>query len=177
MTTGVVAIDVGTVNFAIAWLRDDGRGRPEVGYMSVCDLTGRGANGCFRNLISHLRSIEWIFVEHRPHIIIEKQMQSKHRTNVKALKMSQHVLAFFLNRHPDLVVREYPSTQKSRYIGHGLTYTQRKREAVRVVSEWLADDPVGLDWFQALPKKDDVADCILMSRCWWSSDPGSRCSA
>lgn len=169
---GVVAIDIGTVNFALAWIKDNG----EVGFMDICDLTGKGANGSFRNLITYLRSLDWIFINHKPDIIIEKQMQSKHRTNIKALKMSQHVLAFFLNCHPGLTVREFASTQKSRFIGQGLTYSGRKKAAVVETIRWLETDPVSLDWFMSLSKKDDVADCILMCRCWLD-DREARCSA
>lgn len=174
MSRDVVAFDIGTRNFAMAWLQlQDGAKGPVVRHMSLVDLAGaaggrpRESWALYRELIRHLESFDTIFLGHRPVILIEQQMATKHRSNIQALRLSQHVLAFFLHRHPALRVIEYSPRHKTRSVSTGsdavrMSYRERKQWAVGQCTTFMQDDPVATDWFTSFPKKDDVADCILM---------------
>jgi len=120
----------------------------------------------YRALILHLEStLKPLLVEYRPIILIEQQMSSKHKSNIKALRLSQHLLAYFLNRYPSLRVVEFSSKHKTRsHSGEKMTYSQRKKWAVEKVLLKLEEqgDEVGKEWILQWKKQDDVADCVLM---------------
>lgn len=170
----VVAFDIGVRNLAMAWLEAAPTGirPPTLRHMTLVDLTqrssNRGGNGMrswrlYRELIVFLESLDWIFAGHRPCVLIEQQMATRHRANIQALRLSQHVLAYFLHRHPRLQVVEYSAKHKTRVFGfQDACYRKRKLWAVQKASETLQDDPVALDWFNQFQKKDDLADCIVM---------------
>ena len=102
-------------------------------------------------------------------ILIEQQYVQRHATNIKALKLSQHVLAYFLLKYQFSTqgkkkIVEYAASNKTQFFQKKFTKKiDRKQWAIQKVHEQLTQtDPVALDWFQTFPKKDDVADCILM---------------
>jgi len=94
------------------------------------------------------------------YILIEQQM----KINIKALKMSQHVLAFFLIFFPEKTVLEFSSHHKTRTFGltQQSTKKERKKFSILKVQEILKLDPVMEEMFGLYKKKDDIADCILM---------------
>jgi len=161
----LVAFDIGVKNFAMAWIHQQENTR-NVRHMSLVDLT-TGSNrtrwAVYRRLIHHLERFDAVFSEHRPVVLIEQQMASKHRSNIQALRLSQHLLAYFLHRHPSLEVVEYAPRFKTNVFSFSDTsYRGRKKWAVEKTKAFLEDDPVAMDWFDQFRKQDDVADCILM---------------
>ena len=96
-------------------------------------------------------------------ILIEQQMSTRSSYNIKAIKVSQHIYAFFLSHYPDKQVREYqPHLKTSVFqVRFNRTY-DRKQWSIQQVTSFLESDPVALDWFQCYTKKDDIADSILM---------------
>lgn len=170
----VVAFDIGIRNLAMAWVEASpgGDAPPTLRHMTLVDLTQRSSSGShhgmrswrlYRELIVFLESLDWIFARYHPCVLIEQQMASRHRANIQALRLSQHVLAYFLHRHPRLQVVEYSAKHKTRVFGfQDPCYRKRKIWAVEKACEILQEDPVALDWFNQFHKKDDVADCIVM---------------
>lgn len=163
----LVAIDIGRKNFAFACsssLNEDGW--CEISMVDVSDLTTGGPN-IYRNLISHLNRFRDCW-EKTDVILIEQQMN---RMNVQATKMSCHVHAYFLNNFPRKIIHEYPATYKTKLLKEkSVPYRERKDFAVRkVLGYYEHHDPVLYDWIMSLPKKDDVADCILMCKTYFIS--------
>ena len=105
----------------------------------------------------------------RPVVLIEQQMSGKHKANIKSLRLSQHVLSYFLNRYPSLTVVEFSSRIKTEGVKFG-SYSERKKWAVERVMTGFdhENDPVAKDWLMQWKKKDDVADCILMCLSYYS---------
>jgi len=171
----IVAFDIGTRNFAMAWVRDCPETGQIVRYISLIDLTEKTSVpskgwGVYRRLISHLESMDWIFREYRPLVLIEQQMSSRHKSNIQALRLSQHVLAYFLIRYPSLTIVEYSPRLKTNVFGyHEKSYKRRKQWAVDKIARFIENDPVTTDWFQQFRKKDDIADCILMCLAYLES--------
>lgn len=117
----------------------------------------------YRALILHLDTMSRWF-EQSPTILIEQQMSSKHKSNIKALRLSQHLLAYLLIRYPSLNIVEFSPRHKTQKTGVKMTYSQRKKYAVDTVVQQLEvqGDEVGKEWMMQWKKRDDVADCILM---------------
>lgn len=149
----VVAFDMGKKNFA--WAVVDISTNVVEGF-DLIDLD-QTAN-VYRNLHAYLLQTETVF-QGCSVILVEQQM----KTNYQALKLSQHVMAFFYLRSPDKTILEWSASYKTSVYGlEKTTKSCRKRFAVEKVRECIRDDPVITDLFEALVKKDDVADCILM---------------
>jgi len=116
----------------------------------------------YRALILHLDTMSgWL--EQSPTILIEQQMSSKHKSNIKALRLSQHLLAYLLIKYPSLNIVEFSPRHKTQKV-QKMTYSQRKKWAVDKVLQQLEaqGDEVGKDWMMQWKKRDDVADCVLM---------------
>lgn len=163
----LAAIDIGRKNFALAYSpcqTDDGW--CVINMVDVKDLTLDGPD-LYRNLITHLNKFRKIW-EDVDVVLIEQQLN---RMNVQATKLSCHVHAYFLNQFPSKRVFEYPPTYKTRLLKEkSVPYRERKNFAVRTVLDYYEHaDPVLHDWIMTLPKKDDVADCILMCKTFFLS--------
>ena len=117
----------------------------------------------YRSVIMVLDEWKEDLEKYSPVVLIEQQMSGKHKANIKSLRLSQHVLSYFLNRHPTLTVVEYSSRMKTEGVKFG-SYSERKKWAVERVMKGFdhENDPVAKDWLMQWKKKDDVADCILM---------------
>lgn len=89
-------------------------------------------------------------------VIIERQMA----TNTRALCIGQHVWTWFSVQHPQLNPEFVSASIKTK---RGLSYSQRKREAIETVLTLLTvrNDKIHLDYLQSLKKKDDVADAYI----------------
>lgn len=149
----VVAFDMGKKNFA--WAVVD-ISTNVVECFDLVDLD-QTAN-VYRNLHAYLLRTEPVFRDCGV-VLVEQQMKS----NYQALKLSQHVMAFFYLRFPEKTILEWSASYKTSVYGlEKTTKSCRKRFAVEKVRETLRDDPVVADLFEMLGKKDDVADCILM---------------
>lgn len=134
----------------------------EDGYVRMLDLHDFSSSAdVYRDLIHHLHRFDRYWEEVSV-VLVEQQMN---RHNVQATRMACHVMAFFYHCFPGMRVIEYPSIYKTRLLGgKHLDYKGRKVFAVRTVTTMYEQDPVLLDWMDALPKNDDIADCILMCR-------------
>ena len=118
----------------------------------------------YLNIHQYLRSMTavWDTVDV---ILIEQQMSTKSMYNIKAVKLSQHIYAFFLLYYPTKQVQEFQPNLKTSVFHVQFPRTQdRKKWSVQQVTHFLqtSDDPVSLDLFQCYSKKDDISDSILM---------------
>jgi hypothetical protein len=169
----VVAFDMGQVNFAFCggrkesteviienmqlqnFLRDETSKRPSPIVL-------------YEKLFAYLDQFSELW-EKTDVILIEQQFAKAHATNIKALKLSQHVLAYFMIRYQfsskgKRKIVEYASSNKTQYYHMKFKKKKdRKQWAVQQVQHHFEmTDPVALDWFSSFHKKDDIADCILM---------------
>ena len=155
----VAAFDMGVRNFAFAVVNvseDDPWGK--VLAIGACDLRG---DNPYLNLIDYLKQHDALWQKVSV-VLIEQQLL---RSNVMASKLSCHTHAYFLHRHPNVPVFDYPSTYKTRMTGMTgpSSHRQRKQHAIQLVIDHLTEtDPVALDWLSCFGKKDDICDCVLM---------------
>lgn len=101
--------------------------------------------------------------------LVEAQIAFGKNANVKALRISQHVLSYFsIVYGPFKTVIEFSSTYKTRLLGCPLVERKKKRDrklfSVRTCLHiiTLKDHPETLETYLKFKKKDDVADCVLM---------------
>lgn len=150
----VVAFDIGVKNFAFAIMEDD-----NVMYLDVHDL--RDGNP-YHNLITYMKQFDHLWKKVDV-ILIEQQLN---RMNIQATKLACHLYAFFLHRHPDTCLFEYPSIYKTKYTDFShksSSHKERKQHAIQhVLGEFQEKDPVLFQWISSFRKKDDICDCILM---------------
>lgn len=152
----LVAFDMGKRNFA--WAIVEVTEITERFVVHSFDKKDLGTDHIFHNLHLYLQEQEAHFQDCDV-ILIEQQM----KTNIVALKMAQHVYAFFLLRHATKTVLEYSSVHKTRVFGLGsTTKSKRKKFAIEQVHKLLESDPVMLDMLSLHQKQDDICDCILM---------------
>ena len=173
----VVAFDMGQVNFAFCSGEKGLMGK--VGHEEVMINNMQLQNFLkeekrpspivlYEKLFSYLDQFSELW-EKTDVILIEQQFAKVHATNIKALKLSQHVLAYFMIRYQfsskgKRKIVEYASSNKTQYYNMKFKKKKdRKQWAVQQVQHHLEmTDPVALDWFSSFHKKDDIADCILM---------------
>lgn len=130
--------------------------------LSNIDLTSKKNTDVYRTLHSVLQSNIEMF-RTIDTILVEQQMSARHNTNVQALKISQHVLAFFYIHFPEKEILEFQSFYKTMVFGcFENKKNDRKKFAVTKASEICTTDPVALDMFGSFTKKDDISDCLLM---------------
>lgn len=136
------------------------------------EIRANDMNSIFLRLYEVLRSFDTMWTQCAD-IIIEQQMQYRHATNIKALKLSQHVLAYFLMHHPHANVVEYPAYHKTHVwkAPAKLKKHERKRWSIETVCAMLTNKGEE-DTFPDLKKKDDVCDCILMALAYAFSTSG-----
>ena len=155
----IVAFDMGKNNFAWAkvYIPDNDK------LISRCiveefDLLSLDKDNIYKSLHHYLISHEHQWVDCEV-VLIEQQM----KTNITALKLSQHVMAFWLIRHPNKNSIEFSSVHKTRTFGlTNATKPQRKKFTIDCAAKILAHDPVVTELFNMHNKKDDISDCILM---------------
>lgn len=163
----ILAIDIGMKNFAYAVVRMK---EPllwnEIRTCTTCIDIGHLHFEKYSVLYDFLRNV---MKKHASHefsvILIEQQYSSRHCSNIKALKIAQHVHAFFGICYPNQRVIEYPAYWKTRifHAPYKQTKYQRKQWAISTVQDIYATDDILCEWMTCLPKKDDVCDCILMA--------------
>lgn len=149
----IVAFDMGKINFA--WAIVD----ISTNVIEKFDLVSLDSDlNIYRALHGYLLKIESNFIDCVT-ILVEQQM----KTNYQALKLSQHVLAFFYLRFPEKKIQEWSANYKTKLFGlEKTTKSKRKQFAIEKVRNYIKNDPVVSELFETLKKKDDVADCILM---------------
>ncbi len=104
--------------------------------------------------------------------IIEKQMSfGRNKNNTMALKLGQHCYSYFTFLYRDTKeIIEFPAYHKTQILGaiKKITKPQRKKWAVDIVLEILqlrCDDET-FSKIQTKQKRDDMADCFLMTICY-----------
>ena len=91
-------------------------------------------------------------------VLIEQQMTR----NVRAMCIAQHVWSWFSIVIPRLNPEFVPARIKT---SRGLTYKQRKQEAVDLLMKFMVDHEQ-CSYVQSLSKKDDVADAFVQIVRW-----------
>jgi hypothetical protein len=96
-------------------------------------------------------------------VLIEQQMQSRHASNIKALKISQHVLTYFTIHYKDSKkIIEYPSYYKTQiFNAPKMTKYERKKWSVNKVKEILKEK-CQEEILKGIKKVDDICDNVLM---------------
>lgn len=121
-------------------------------------------NGIFRNLIEVLDSFEMLWNSCEV-FLVEQQMQYRHASNIRALKLSQHVLSYMLIHHTSKSIIEYPAYHKTQVWNAPLKLKkhERKKWAIETVQKLFQHKSISYErMFQDIKKKDDVSDCVLM---------------
>lgn len=185
----IVAFDIGIKNFAFAILDIDMKKLQNMPFIPCinsmheifqvihienislietdkCTKTNN-MNHVFRNLIDVLNSFELLWSSCDV-FLVEQQMQYRHASNIRALKLSQHVISYFLIHYGSKTVIEYPAYHKTQIWNapQKLKKHERKKWAIETVEKLLdkqIEDVNFHDMFSNLTKKDDVSDCILMA--------------
>lgn len=117
----------------------------------------------YRRIHNYMNLMEYVWGS-ADIFLIEQQMSTGKVYNVKALKISQHIIAYFMLRHPSKIVLEYNANLKTALFGVYLRQKKdRKKWSINKVREMTMNDPVIQDYIDLFQKKDDVSDCILMT--------------
>lgn len=101
--------------------------------------------------------------------LVERQMT---KLNVKATKLSYHVMSFFSIVWPHVKVIEYSASRKTHaFTRHKMTKRERKQYCIdKTTDELLAStDTASLGLFLSSKKKDDLADVFQMVCSWIAS--------
>lgn len=116
----------------------------------------------FRNMIKYLDHYK-IFFDEVDVVIIEQQMSFGRKLNIKAVKIGQACMTYFMMRHPNIEVIEYPAYHKTKILGapKKLTKPQRKSWSVEECKQifQLREDFENLEFLKSSKKRDDLADC------------------
>jgi len=130
---------------------------------SVEEEGGGGMISIYRRIHEYMNGLEYVWGS-ADVFLIEQQMSTGKVYNVKALKVSQHIIAYFMLRHPTKKVIEYNANLKTSLFGvHLRQKKDRKKWSIDKVHQMTVDDPVIQDYIDVFQKKDDVSDCILMT--------------
>ena len=133
--------------------------------IELCDTTTRELTRVL-NLYTHL----WEQVDV---VLVERQMQFRSIINTKALRVAHHCLSYFELSFHEMVVVDFPSSNKTRVLGapSGMTKPQRKKWSVAYASEILEErgDCETIKMRETMGRKlDDVSDCLLMCMAYTS---------
>lgn len=134
--------------------------------MDVCDISqdsSKNSLQLYRNL--HQYMINHMYVWSSADVfLVEQQMSTGKVNNIRAIKISQHVLAFFINHFPHHKIVEYCANYKTSLFNVRIKEKRlRKIWSIDKVNEIIQDDPISMDFLGSFPKKDDICDCILMT--------------
>jgi len=117
----------------------------------------------YKKIHAYLDSLEYVWSSVDV-FLIEQQMSTGKIYNVKALKISQHILAYFMIRHPSKKILEFGANYKTACFGVAFRKKKERKDwSIEKVSQLIEQDPVIQDYMDTFKKKDDVCDCILMT--------------
>lgn len=92
------------------------------------------------------------------------------QANVKAIKIGEATISYFVNNHPNLEVVEFQAQFKTYVLGapYPQTKPQRKKWCTKKAQEVLEirGDTEILEYVKSLKKKDDVSDVVCMVEAW-----------
>ena len=102
--------------------------------------------------------------------IIEKQMSFRNKYNTMALKLGQHCYSYFIIKYQNTKqIIEYPAYHKTQILGAKKIDVKqkpkRKKWAIVKALDILNQrkDTHTIKGFESCKKKDDMADCLLMT--------------
>lgn len=185
----IASFDIGIKNFAFAILnihttfqspsRADLYEHFDVIHFENLDLTTPGKKNIrandmmdiFENLYDVMDGFA-LFWEGCEVFLIEQQMQFRHASNIKALKLSQHVLSYLLLHQRGKTILEYPAYHKTQVwkAPPKLKKHERKKWAIQIV-QGILEQQSNHALLEGLKKKDDVSDCILMGLAYAYTNP------
>lgn len=163
----IASFDIGTKNFAfiILHITDVSSNPPKFKIVDFGNLDIRDHHQTYSilNLIDVLDSYKTLW-DDCDLFLVEQQMQSRHASNIKALKVSQHVLAYFTIAYKESKkIIEYPSYYKTQVFGAPkMTKYERKQWSVKKAESLLMENGY-TDLFKELKKKDDVSDVLCQA--------------
>lgn len=162
----IASFDIGIRNFAFAVIDWKGQNMGKLEF-DIVDLqnidittTKKIEKDIARQIIEVLDAYQSLWNQ-CDYFIIEQQMQFRHATNIKALKIAQFVLCYFCIYCKDKTIEEYPAYNKTQVLGAptGLKKYDRKKWVVDYIQRILRDR--GEEHFlEGFSKKDDVSDTI-----------------
>lgn len=161
----IASFDVGIRNFAFAVL--DWKGNEsnfEIIDLQNIDITvtKKIEKDVARDIIEVLEAYQSLW-DQCDYFIIEQQMQFRHATNIKALKISQFVLCYFCIHCKDKTIVEYPAYHKTQVLGApvGLKKYDRKKWVVEYFTRILKQR--GEEYLlKDFTKRDDICDCLSL---------------
>jgi len=102
--------------------------------------------------------------------IIEKQMSFRNKYNTMALKLGQHCYSYFVIKYENTKkIIEYPAYHKTQVLGaRKIDVKQKPKRKKWAVEKALSilnqrKDHITINGFDTCKKKDDMADCLLMT--------------
>ena len=164
----LASFDIGMKNFAFVILNiknENGMNEEipdfDVVHFENLDITNNKKEYEIRNLIDVLDSYKTLWDDCKV-FLVEQQMQSRHATNIKALKISQHVLTYFTIHYKNTKeIIEYKSYYKTQvFNAPKMNKPQRKKWSVEKVREILKKKSQE-DLLKGIKKTDDISDTIL----------------
>jgi hypothetical protein len=98
--------------------------------------------------------------------LIERQMT----INLQALKLSHYLEAYLKIHYPEKKILNYDASMKTKKLGAEKLKTKkdRKKWTIEFASTVLRDENLG--YYQALNKKDDIADVVCMIEAYQSKN-------
>jgi hypothetical protein len=161
----IIAFDIGIKNLAWAFLSFDSHSKDDDSKIKSFDLYNpfdSNIHQMYMNVHNYLKSLMNVWKD-IDIILIEQQMSTKYIHNIKAIKISQHIYAFFIIHFPNKIIQEFKPSLKTSYFNVKFEKKiDRKKWAVSKTQQIYHLDPVFLDLLDCYPKKDDICDCILM---------------
>lgn len=160
----LASFDIGIKNFAFAVIDWNGT-KFEIVDLQNIDIRNseKIEKDIARNIIDVLDAYKSLW-EQCDYFIIEQQMQFRHATNIKALKIAQFVLCYFCIHFKDKTIVEYPAYHKTQVLGAPpkMKKHERKKWAVQTIQNLLKErnEEHFLDDFKT--KRDDVCDCACL---------------
>ena len=134
-------------------------------------ITDDNKNYDRKALFSLLESKKEIW-ERCDQIVIEQQLEVVRfkQVNIKAIKIGEATLSWFIIHFPDKQFEVFGSSNKTRVLNapKKLKSLERKKWAVEKARELLVErkDDESLKILEDLKKRDDVSDCFLQLQAW-----------
>lgn len=163
----IASFDIGIKNFAFMIMDWKGNDAFEIVDVQNIDITTtkKIEKDIARHIIEVLGAYQSLW-EQCDYFIIEQQMQFRHATNIKALKISQFVLCYFYIHCKDKTIVEYPAYHKTQVLGAPpyLKKYDRKKWTVEYFRRILKERNQE-SLLNDFKKLDDISDnfCLILA--------------
>ena len=178
----ILAFDVGSSHLSYCYMETDGGETKQMLGWEVVDVHAYWDKGEFpkKATISDLARATTLALKHiceekqwNPHVVLIEQQPVGMKSSVvnTTMKCLQHCIeTFFVLKSQHIIIKCVSPGTKLGKEGRGLTYAQRKKQAVEVVKTILiqtsTSHPLQNKWLLLLgqsSKKDDLADSFLIA--------------